>query len=94
VFSVTEKFLGKSHRNLLFGLVLSLSGQLIGASEKPTELQTRVAKKHSQQALLESQMEAYNLAVSEEFKGLLRIELQRSILNELRLVKSDQRSRG
>lgn len=73
VFTALSNKLEGSFRNLGLGLLLAVFSLPLWAQEEASQ-------KQSQQAFFESQMKTYSQKVSEEYKGLVQIRLESSIL--------------
>jgi len=61
-------------------------------AEEASILETNV--EGSQKAFFESQIEIYNQTVTEEYKGLVQIRLELSILNGQHITQLHGRARG
>jgi hypothetical protein len=87
VFTALSNRLEGSFRNLGLGLLLAVFSLPLWAEEAVKE----ISQKQDQQALFESQMKTYNQMVSEEYKGLVQIRLERSILSSQRSILNGRR---
>ena len=92
MFTALSNNLEGSFRNLGLGLLLAAFSLPILAEEASSVKADAVtSQKQSQQAFFESQMKIYNQTVSEEYKGLVQIRLEHSILNGQGSTLSSQR---
>ena len=82
MFTALSNKLEGSFRNLGLGLLLAVFSLPLWAQEDSSvKADAETPQKQSQQALFESQMKTYSQTVSEEYKGLVQIRLEGSILN-------------
>ena len=75
-------------------LIATFSLPLWAEEESILETNIEVSQKESQKAFFESQIEIYNQTVTEEYKGLVQIRLELSILNGQHITQLQGRARS
>jgi uncharacterized protein (DUF4415 family) len=93
VFTALSNKLEGSFRNLGLGLLLAVFSLPLWAQEEASvKADAETSQKQSQQAFFESQMKTYSQTVSEEYKGLVQIRLESSILKGQSSILNGQQS--